>query len=201
MQKFMRGNLKIMVEAAVMIALATVLSEIQFARLPFGGSVTLFSMVPIMLIALRHGAAWGLICAFVYSNTQLILGLGHLTWVPTISGKIFCVLFDFTLAFSFLGIAGFFKCSIDKQTAKSSKIFIISAAVICVCLLRYISHVISAIIVWRGLLEIPEDIFTYLAGTALGYNAAYMIPETIISLAAVPAIITVLSALKARKTA
>lgn len=38
-------------ESAIMIALATVLSMIKFANLPFGGSVTLCSMLPLVLIA------------------------------------------------------------------------------------------------------------------------------------------------------
>ena len=201
MQSFMQKNLGIMIECAAMIALATVLSMIKFASLPFGGSVTLFSMVPIILIAIRYGAVWGLVCAFVYSNTQLILDIGYLAWIPTVSGKIFCVLFDFTFAFGCLGVAGFFKQSIDRQTERKNKIILISAAVITVCVLRYISHVISAVVVWRGLLEIPEDIMPYLFGTALGYNAAYMIPETIISLISVPAVITVLSAVRNKRSA
>jgi thiamine transporter len=159
-------------------------------------------MVPIILVALRHGAAWGIICAFVYSNTQLILGLSSLAWIPTVSGKIFCVLFDFIIAFGCLGLAGFFKPAIDRQALRKNKIILISAAVMLVCALRYISHNISAMVVWYGLFGEPgENLLTYIIGTALGYNAAYMIPEMIISLASVPAIITVLSAIKIKRTA
>jgi len=193
-------NLKTLAECAVMIGLAAVLSEIKFFNLPFGGSVTLFSMVPVILIALRHGFAWGVICAFVYSNTQLLLGLGHLAWVPTVSGKIFCVLFDYTFAFGCLGAAGVFKKAIDGRPERKSKIALISAAVILACALRYISHNISAAVVWYGLFAEPgENLAVYIIGTALGYNAAYMVPETIITLVAAPAVVTVLSAAGKKK--
>ena len=43
-----------LVESAIMIALATVLSLLKLADLPYGGSVTLASMLPIALIAYRN---------------------------------------------------------------------------------------------------------------------------------------------------
>lgn len=46
-----------MTEAAVMVAMATVLSLIKFTKLPFGGSVTLLSMFPIIITASAAGSA------------------------------------------------------------------------------------------------------------------------------------------------
>lgn len=42
-----------MVECAILIAIATVLSMIKFVDLPYGGSITAASMLPIILISLR----------------------------------------------------------------------------------------------------------------------------------------------------
>ena len=193
-------NLKILAECAIMIGLAAVLSEIKFFNLPFGGSVTLFSMVPVILIALRHGFGWGMACASAYSVTQLLFGLGHLAWVPTVPGKIFCVLFDYIAAFGCLGIAGAFKKPMDSANDRGRKIGIISAAVVLVCALRYISHNISAAVVWYGLFAEPgENLSRYIIYTALSYNAAYMVPETIITLVAAPAITTALAAIGKKK--
>lgn len=47
---------RILVEGALMIALSTVLSMIQIPLMPHGGSITLFSMVPILVMSYRHGA-------------------------------------------------------------------------------------------------------------------------------------------------
>ena len=52
---------KILVEGAVMVALATVLSFIRVFKLPWGGSITLLSMLPIVLFSIRRGVSWGLI--------------------------------------------------------------------------------------------------------------------------------------------
>ena len=56
-----------LVECAIMIALATVLSMVKLAELPYGGSITIASMLPIAIIAYRRGMGWGLGSAFVYA--------------------------------------------------------------------------------------------------------------------------------------
>ena len=53
------------VEGAVMVALATVLSFIRVYKLPWGGSITLLSMLPIAVFSIKHGVAKGLGAAFV----------------------------------------------------------------------------------------------------------------------------------------
>ena len=65
-----------LVESALMVAVATVLSLLKI-DLPFGGGVTLASMLPIILISHRYGFKWGLFTAFVYSVLQLILGVDN----------------------------------------------------------------------------------------------------------------------------
>ena len=50
-----KNKTKILVEGAVMVALATVLSYVRVYRLPWGGSITLLSMLPIVLFSIRRG--------------------------------------------------------------------------------------------------------------------------------------------------
>jgi thiamine transporter len=65
-----------LVESALMIAMAVVLSFIKIYEFPQGGSVTLASMAPIVLLSCRHGVKWGLGAAFIYSLLQMILPPG-----------------------------------------------------------------------------------------------------------------------------
>ena len=62
-----------LVECALMIALGTVLANVKIYELPSGGSVTLFSMLPFILISFRHGVKWGLFTGFVNSLLQMLL--------------------------------------------------------------------------------------------------------------------------------
>ena len=98
----------ILVEAALMVALAFVLSFIPFIELPWGGSITLFSTLPIFIMSLRHGAKWGVGTAAVYSLLQLMQGMDSVVAVPakTIFTMVLCALLDYVLAYTILGFAG-----------------------------------------------------------------------------------------------
>ena len=97
-----------LVESGVMIALATILSMIVLFKMPQGGSVTLCSSLPIIIISYRYGAKWGVFTGFVYGIIQLLLGLGDLKGVSavTVVGSIFL---DYLLAFAALGLSGLFR--------------------------------------------------------------------------------------------
>ena len=47
-----------LVECALMIALGTVLANIKIFEMPNGGSITLLSMLPFILVSYRHGTKW-----------------------------------------------------------------------------------------------------------------------------------------------
>ena len=63
-----------LVECALMIALGTVLANIKIFEMPNGGSITLLSMLPFILVSYRHGTKWGLFTGFVNSLLQMLLG-------------------------------------------------------------------------------------------------------------------------------
>ena len=99
-----------LVEGAVMIALAAVLSLVKVYKLPWGGSITLLSMVPICLYSIKRGAAAGMAVSFVYSVVQLLLDLGEvLSWGLTAGTLVACFALDYILAYSALGTAGIFR--------------------------------------------------------------------------------------------
>lgn len=93
---------KPLVFSAVSLALAFVLSYVQPYKLPWGGSVTLFSMLFITLIGYWYGLKVGLIAAFAYSILQFIQGGGSYILTP------FQVCCDYFFAFTALGFSGLF---------------------------------------------------------------------------------------------
>ena len=62
----MNSKTRTLCEAAMLIALAQILSYINFSRMPDGGSIT-FAMVPIVLFGVRHGVGWASLTGFVLS--------------------------------------------------------------------------------------------------------------------------------------
>ncbi len=94
----------ILVECAMMIAMAVVLSLVTLYKFTQGGSVTLASMAPLVLVSYRHGVKWGLLAAFVYSLLQMILPPGfYPPPAKTFIAFVGVVLLDYIIAFTGLG--------------------------------------------------------------------------------------------------
>ena len=66
---------RVLVECAILVALAVVLSYLKFDVGAEGGSVSLV-MVPLVLIAFRHGTAWGVGTGLVFGFVKCVLGDG-----------------------------------------------------------------------------------------------------------------------------
>ena len=180
-----KTQIRTLVECAILVALSFVLSFVKFWEMPFGGSVTLLSMLPICVAALRHGPKWGFGTAFVYSITQALVS-GAAAWGLTPTVLIVCYLLDYILAFTVLGFCGFFK---------NKSPLVQSLAVAGVCVLRFICHYLSGVTIWRssGLEYNITNPYLF----SLLYNGSYMLPETIFT--AVGSFF-VISALKSRKS-
>ena len=71
-------SVRMLCEAAVMVALAQILSYLKLMELPNGGSLTP-AMFPIILFAVRWGTAPGLMAGFVFGLLQLIFD-GAYAW-------------------------------------------------------------------------------------------------------------------------
>ena len=163
-----------LVESAIMIALATVLSIFKIIDLPYGGSVTIASMLPVAIIAYRHGLGWGIGSGFVYGVLQQLLGLNKLSWVTGWQSIVAVVLLDYIIAFTVIGFAGVFRKSISNQAVG------LSMGCLLTCILRYACHVVSGATVWAGLSIPTQDALIY----SFIYNATYMLPEAIVLIAA-----------------
>ncbi len=150
---------KQLVFCAVSIALATVTSFIKLASLPFGGSITLFSMLFVSLIGYFYGAKTGLITGVAYGVLQLITG-------PYIYAPL-QVIFDYPLAFGALGLSGFFRHK--KHGLVIGYIVGVTG--------RYLCHVISGYIFFA---EFAPEGMNPLVHT-LGYNLTYILPEMLVT--------------------
>lgn len=94
-----------MVFSALMVALSTVLS-IFALELPFGGSITIFSMVPLIFLSQMYGVGWGFAACTVYGLVQMSMGLDNFGYVSGIVAYIVVFLFDYVLAFCVIGLSG-----------------------------------------------------------------------------------------------
>lgn len=179
-----------LVETALAFAIATVLSLVKIFEMPWGGSVTLCSSLPIILISYRYGIKWGIFSGFVFSILQLLTGLSALKGISGVA-VIASIFLDFILAFTFLGLGGIFRNSF-----KNKKISF-CLGIILTLFLRYICSFLSGVIIWgsyaketlqslggdlaNGILNTFDGVALEVVYSAL-YNGAYMLPELIITL-------------------
>ena len=161
---------KKLVECALLVAVGTVLSLFSVVQMPYGGSVTLASMLPVILIAYRHGLGWGLGSGAVYAVVQQLLGLKNLSYFTTWQSIVAVILLDYVIAFVVTGLGGVFR-----RVVKQQNLALVYGSIL-VGVLRYVCHVISGATVWAGLSIPTEAALIY----SLGYNATYMIPETVV---------------------
>lgn len=174
-------NVVNLVLAGVLIALGTVLSFIKVFDLPYGGSVTLCCMLPVMLFAYRSGVKWGLGAGFTFSVLQLLFGLDALKGVSgtTVVGSIFL---DYLLAFTVLGLAGIFRNKIKSDPAAFTLGCFVAG------MLRYVCSFLSGWILWGEYADVNfSPILAGMSGQQLAcfyslvYNGSYMIPEIIVT--------------------
>jgi thiamine transporter len=147
---------RVLAEMAIAIALATVLSYIKIFSMPYGGSVTLGSMVPILLISFRRDVKIGVITGVIYGLVQMILD----GWFYSPVG----MALDYPIAFGVLGLAALFK----KQPILGVVIAMVG---------RFLSHFISGVVFFG--IYAPEGMSPVLYSAI--YNGGYMLPELIIS--------------------
>jgi len=163
----------LLAEGAAMVALATVLSFIRIIKMPWGGSVTLLSMLPIIIYSIKNGVKNGLIVSFVFSLVQLAQGVmdGLFGWGLTPVSLVACIVIDYLLAFTVLGLAG---------TYRNKGINGWIAGTVIAILLRLVMHFLSGVLIWHSFGELwggfsTESTVLY----SLLYNGAYMVPELI----------------------
>ncbi len=199
----MQNKTKRLTESAMLMALAVVLEfvgRMVIPPMPFGGQLTLVSMLPIILISYRHGVRWGLIAGFGYSLVQMALGADTVTaaFQPGYFGDgamlgraaLMCLL-DYMLAYTALGLGGCLRSRIQHKGLALMGGGLIAMAG------RYLAHIFSGYILFAGWAEwfftqegfpawgsaLAMELSPAMLGWvyAIVYNGLFMVPEMILT--------------------
>ena len=170
----MRSTLKRIAESAMLIAIGTVLSLFTFqGPWALGGGITFCSMLPLIMIAQRYGAKWGILSSLVYSVLQLVIGMNNVQYAPTALSAAGIVVFDYLLAYTVVGFsAAFNRMFADRRKA-------IVAGIVVTFMGRFVCHFISGVLIWEALF--PNELGWAPAIWSLAYNGSFMLPEIIIT--------------------
>ena len=168
-----------LVFCAMAMALAFITSYLKLFNMPWGGSVTLCSMLFIVLVANWYGPKTGVLVGLAYGILQFIQEPYVLSF--------FQVCCDYILAFAALGVAGFFA----KSKHGLLKGYI--AAVIA----RGAFHALGGYLYWMDYM--PDNFPKALTSVyPIVYNYSYLLAEGIITVViiSIPAVSKALNRIK-----
>ncbi|MBR0600153.1 energy-coupled thiamine transporter ThiT [Sinanaerobacter chloroacetimidivorans] len=173
-----KPDTKAMVVSAIMVALAIALNQIILFRMPQGGSITAFSMLPIVTCAYFFGVRRGMMAG-------MCVGLIDLIFNPYVIHPI-QMLLDYPLAFGALAFAGLMK---------NKKNGLILGFIIGV-LSRYVCAVLSGVIFFGEYAPEGFNAFSW----SIYYNMTYLGVEAAITLIVlfIPAVRKVIEGLKSQ---
>lgn len=148
---------------AIALALAFVTSYIKLLSMPWGGAITLCSMLFIVLTGYWFGPATGLIVGFAYGILQFIQEPYILSF--------FQVGCDYLFAFTALGVSGFFR---------GKKNGLIKGYLLGV-LFRGAFHALGGYLYWMDYMpeNFPKDLATIYP---ICYNYSYLLGEAILTI-------------------
>lgn len=155
---------KQLVFSAAAIALGFITSYIKLVDMPWGGSVTLCSMLFVALIGYWYGPKIGLCAGFAYGILQFVQGGGGYILSPLQA----CM--DYIVAFAALGLSGFFYNK--KNGLIKGYLFAI--------FMRGLFHTIGGYLYWMDYM--PDDFPQALAPVyPIAYNYSYILAEGVIT--------------------
>ncbi len=151
--------------AGVTVAMSFGLSYIKIFEMPQGGSITLFSLLPIMIFSFAYGTKKGVFVCFIYGVLQAIQD----PWL--IHPAQF--LLDYPVAFSAIGLSGAF-AKLTRLEKFPQVSFLLGA--IPAVTLRFLSHVFSGVFAFASTYAGDLDSWLY----SLGYNSFVFIDMAIV---------------------
>jgi thiamine transporter len=142
------------------VTLAVVFSYLRVGQMPYGGTISFFSMFFICLIGYLYGTKAGIMAGIAYGFLNLMLS-------PSVYYPV-QMLLDYPIAFGCLGLAGIFSKS--KNGIFKGYLLGISG--------RYVAHVLSGVIFFYMYAPEGWNPLVY----SLWYNAAYIVPDAIVTI-------------------
>ena len=158
--RIQQSNVTLLTFSALCIALATVLSQIRLYRMPMGGSVTAFSMLPIVLVGYWYGTRAGLAAGAAYGLLRLMLGVAVVHPIQFI--------LDYPAAYAALGAFCLFK----------GKRFGLQASYLAGVAGRFLCSFTAGIVFFSANTPDGQHPWVYSAV----YQVTYLVPEAVVTL-------------------
>ncbi len=148
---------RLLLEIALTIALAAVLSMFTIWRMPQGGSVSL-SMLPLFVLAFRRGLLPGLAAGALYGLVDLLVNPFIVHWVQ--------LLLDYPVAYMLVGLSGAVSGALHRSLrARDTRrtALLIGVGVILGAAGRYVAHFLSGLVFFGHFAPEGQPVWLYSA--------------------------------------
>ena len=190
------ANVLRLTESGLLVAMGVILDTFFKFQAPwaYGGSITLFSMLPLVIIAYKYGTVWGCFSGLAHGLITMFISGGGSPGLaamiqengPAVFAGI--LVLDYALAFAVIGIAGFAVRFTNSSSAARAWGSVIGLAG------RFLCHFLSGFILfgsyadwffgevsWGGWFMETFSGASLSAVYSFIYNGLYMIPEMILT--------------------
>lgn len=153
------------------MAICLIINFFPIFRLPFGGSITIGKMLPLIFFTYFYGLESGILAGTAYSILQIIIFF-HIPPAQTPFSFVFAILLDYILPYLMVGFTAIFK----NVFRNVKKYFVVS--IVFSYSVRFLFGTVSGIVIWCEYIPEKYNIWIY----SLVYNLIYIVPEMLISL-------------------
>lgn len=153
------------------MALCLIITLFPIFRLPFGGSVTIGKLLPLIFFTYFYGLKSGIFAGTIFSVFQIMISF-HVPPAKTVFSFICVVLLDYMIPYLIIGFTAIFK-NIFRNIKKCFSVSIVFSYFV-----RFLCGVFSGILIWREYIPKEYNIWVY----SVVYNLIYILPEMLIAL-------------------
>lgn len=163
-------EVRVLAEIVVFAALSAVLYLVRPFTLPYGGSITLGSMVPVMWLAMRRGVYAGFVAGALFGVLALFIDI-ILVGAANIIATPVQVFLEYPVAFAVLGLTGLFH--------KRQSVGFAIAGVALSIFVKFMIHYLVGAFIWVTVYAFPPEWGQFLWPAI--YNGSFLLVEFIIS--------------------
>lgn len=166
----MKNNTRRLAESALLLAVAFLLSMVKIKIGLFGGSITLVSMLPLVILGYKYGPWWGLLTGAVHGLLQMVEGGIYPPPVTTFINWVLVIMLDYLLAWAMVGLLA----GIVGKRFSNPRTAITMGSVVGL-LGRFLCNFLSGTIIWGVYAPEGQSPALY----SLIQNGAVILPEII----------------------
>ncbi len=160
-------------ESGILITVGTLLSIWPKFDMPFGGGLTICSMLPLVILSYRHGCKWGLLSALAYGVLQCLLGMDNVMYGRNALEVLAIIFLDYIVAYLVIGFSGAFRNRIKNQWLS------LTCGIAVTFVARFACHFVTGWVIWDAMW--PNEWGMVAPLYSLAYNGLYMLPEMLLT--------------------